>query len=59
VVATTGSNAVATTKRQLATDLLRNDPAASVADSLRLMNDAMGTDEYADGVRRVFGQPSG
>jgi enoyl-CoA hydratase/carnithine racemase len=56
---TTGPMAVAATKRQLAADLVRNDPAASVADSLRLMNDAMATDEYAEGVRRVFGHPSG
>ncbi len=55
LAATTGPNAVATTKRQLVADLLRHDPAASVQDSLTLMNTAMGTDEYAEGVRRVFG----
>jgi enoyl-CoA hydratase/carnithine racemase len=46
----TGPNAVATTKRQLATDLLRLDPAASIADSLRLLDHAMGTAEYREGV---------
>ena len=46
----TGPNAVATTKRQLVADLLRHDPAASVADSLRLLDEAMGTAEYREGV---------
>ena len=50
LAATTGPVAVTTTKRQLAVDLLRHDPQASVADSIRLMNAAMGTDEYAEGV---------
>ncbi len=50
LAATTGPNAVATTKRQLVTDLLRHDPAASVADSLRLLNESMGTAEYREGV---------
>ena len=31
-------------------DLLRHDPAASVADSLRLLDEAMGTAEYREGV---------
>lgn len=47
---TTGPVAVATTKRQLTTDLLRHDPGASVDDSKRLMNAAMATAEYAEGV---------
>ena len=47
---TTGPNAVTTTKRQLADDLLRHDPAASVADSLQLLDQAMGTAEYREGV---------
>lgn len=50
LVATAGPNAVALTKRQIAADLLRHDPAASVADSLRLLNEAMGTAEYREGV---------
>ena len=50
LVATTGPNAVAMTKRQLADDLLRHDPAASVGDSIRLLNEAMGTAEYREGV---------
>lgn len=45
-----GPNAVAMTKRQIAEDLLRHDPAASVADSLRLLDEAMGTSEYREGV---------
>jgi enoyl-CoA hydratase/carnithine racemase len=47
---TTGPNAVTTTKRQVVDDLLRHDPAASVADSLRLLDEAMGTAEYREGV---------
>jgi enoyl-CoA hydratase/carnithine racemase len=47
---TVGPNAVATTKRQLVADLLRHDPASSVADSLRLLDEAMGTAEYREGV---------
>jgi enoyl-CoA hydratase/carnithine racemase len=50
LVATTGPAAVATTKRQLTNDLLRHDPAASVADSLSLLDEAMGTTEYREGV---------
>jgi enoyl-CoA hydratase/carnithine racemase len=46
----TGPLAVAATKRQIAADLLRHDPAASVADSIRLLDEAMRTDEYAEGV---------
>ncbi len=49
----TGPNAVAATKRQLAADMLRHDPAASVADSLRLLDELMGTAEYREGVSRV------
>lgn len=47
---TVGPNAVATTKRQLYDDLLRADPAASTAGSKRLMDLAMGTAEYREGV---------
>ena len=50
LAATTGPNAVTTTKRQIAADLLRNDPAASVTDSLRLLDEAMRTSEYREGV---------
>ena len=50
LASTTGPNAVTTTKRQLTADLLRHDPAASIADSLRLLDQAMGTDEYREGV---------
>ena len=51
-------NAVAATKRQLVADLLRHDPQASVTDSLTLMDIAMGSDEYKQGVGRVFGPRS-
>jgi enoyl-CoA hydratase/carnithine racemase len=47
---TTGPTAVAATKRQLVDDLLRHDPAASIADSLRLLDQAMGTAEYREGI---------
>jgi len=47
---TTGPNAVTVTKRQLAEDLLRHDPAASVGDSIRLLDEAMRTAEYREGV---------
>lgn len=50
LAATTGPAAVAATKRQLVTDLMRHDPQASVEDSLDLMNRAMATDEYAEGI---------
>jgi len=50
LASTTGPNAVTTTKRQLTADLLRHDPAASIADSLRLLDRAMGTAEYREGV---------
>ena len=50
LAATTGPRAVETTKRQIAADLLRHDPAASVTDSLRLLDEAMGTEEYREGV---------
>jgi enoyl-CoA hydratase/carnithine racemase len=50
---TTGPNAVTMTKRQIADDLLRHDPAASVADSLRLLDEAMATAEYREGVRAL------
>ena len=51
---TVGPNAVTMTKRQIADDLLRHDPAASVADSLRLLDEAMGTAEYREGVAALL-----
>ncbi len=51
---TVGPNAVTMTKRQIADDLLRHDPAASVADSLRLLDEAMGTAEYREGVSALI-----
>lgn len=45
-----GPNAVRATKTQLYADLLRHDVGASIIDSQRLMNDAMNTDEYREGV---------
>lgn len=50
LAATTGPTAVATTKRQLAADLVDNSPELSVGESLRLMDAAMGTAEYAEGI---------
>ena len=54
LASTTGPNAVTTTKRQLTSDLLRHDPAGSIADSLRLLDQAMGTAEYREGVRALI-----
>jgi enoyl-CoA hydratase/carnithine racemase len=53
LAATTGPQAVTTTKRQLATDLVCNAPDDSVADSLRLLDEAMATDEYREGIRAL------
>ncbi len=53
LASTTGPNAVTNTKRQLTADLLRLDPAASISDSLRLLDQSMGTAEYAEGVRAL------
>ncbi len=51
LASTTGPTAVTTAKRQLTADLLRHDPAGSIADSLRLLDQAMGNAEYREGVR--------
>ncbi len=53
LASTTGPTAVSTTKRQLTADLLRHDPATSIADSLHLLDRAMGTAEYREGVRAL------
>ena len=50
LAASTGPLAVAATKQQIADDLLRHDPAQSVTDSIRLLDVAMGTSEYAEGI---------
>jgi len=50
LAATTGPTAVATTKRQLAADTTGCTPQASVEASLRLMDEAMGSAEYAEGI---------
>ena len=47
---TTGPRAVTHAKRQLHEDVLRGDPAASVAKSKELLDAAMGTDEYREGI---------
>ncbi|MFV0309708.1 MAG: enoyl-CoA hydratase-related protein [Desertimonas sp.] len=47
---TAGPNAVAMTKRQLYDDLLRHDVGAAVDDAGRLLNEAMATPEYREGV---------
>ena len=54
LIATTGPQAVEVTKRQLAADLLRHDPQASITESIALMNAAMGTVEYAEGVAALI-----
>jgi enoyl-CoA hydratase/carnithine racemase len=46
----TGPAAVSTTKAQLYTDLVRHDIGASVAESERLLDSAMGTEEYREGI---------
>jgi enoyl-CoA hydratase/carnithine racemase len=51
---TVGPNAVTMTKHQIAEDLVRNDPSASVVDSLRLLDEAMGTAEYREGVAALL-----
>jgi len=50
LAASTGPQAVAHAKRQLHEDVLRGDPAASVAESKELLDAAMGTDEYREGI---------
>ena len=50
LVTSTGPTAVSVTKAQIAHDLHRHDSAASVADSKRLLDEAMRTAEYREGV---------
>lgn len=50
LAANAGPNAVAMAKRQIAADLVRADPAASIAESLRLIGEATTTAEYREGV---------
>lgn len=45
-----GPRALATTKAQLYTDLLRNDVGAALDDAARLLAEAMTSDEYREGV---------
>ena len=47
---TAGPNAVRTTKAQIYADLLRHDVGASITESKQLMNEAMATAEYREGV---------
>lgn len=47
---TVGPNAVTVTKSQIYRDLHRHDAAASVSDSKTLLDDAMGTAEYREGI---------
>ena len=47
---TTGPDAVSHTKAQIYGDWLRHDPAASVRESKELLDQAMGTAEYREGV---------
>ena len=50
LASTTGPISVTTTKRQLAADLVHNSPETSVEESLQLMDTAMSTAEYAEGI---------
>lgn len=50
LVATAGPAALATTKAQIYHDLHRHDVGASVADSKRLLDEAMATAEYREGI---------
>lgn len=50
LASTTGPQAVAHAKRQLHEDVLSGDPAASVAESKELLDAAMGTAEYREGI---------
>jgi enoyl-CoA hydratase/carnithine racemase len=50
LVTSTGPAAVSTAKAQLYHDLHRHDAAGSVADSKRLLDEAMSTAEYREGV---------
>lgn len=50
LASTAGPNAVTVTKAQIYLDLHRHDVGASVADSKRLLDDAMGTAEYREGI---------
>ena len=47
---TVGPGALAVTKRQLYDDLLRHDVGASLVEADRLLDEAMGTDEYREGI---------
>ena len=47
---TAGPNAVSVTKTQIYHDLHRHDVAASVTDSKRLLDEAMGSAEYREGI---------
>jgi enoyl-CoA hydratase/carnithine racemase len=53
VADTVGPGAARTTKRQLYDDLLRHDVGGAIDDSMRLLRQAMTTDEYAEGVRAL------
>lgn len=50
---TVGPKAVSVTKAQIYHDLHRHDSAASVADSKRLLDEAMQTAEYREGVKAL------
>jgi enoyl-CoA hydratase/carnithine racemase len=50
LAATTGPTAVSVTKEQLYRDLMHHDVGRSIVDSKRLMNEAMATAEYREGV---------
>lgn len=51
-----GPNAVTVTKMQIYRDLHRHDAAGSVADSKALLDEAMGTSEYREGITALRDQ---
>jgi enoyl-CoA hydratase/carnithine racemase len=53
IAGSVGPQAATTTKRQLYDDLLRHDVGASIEESKALMAEAMGTEEYREGVRAL------
>ena len=53
LAATAGPRAVRATKRQIYDDLLSHDVGASIVESKRLMNGAMATAEYREGVNAL------
>ncbi len=56
LVETVAPASLATTKRQIATDQLHDDPAASVVEAQRLLDRMMTEPDYAEGIRAFTGR---